>query len=413
MQNKDKSFDFLNPLYSTQSPKFVRAQGVSYYTEDGNEYVDMDELNVILGQHNHGFETAVVNALHNITAPKDAYDEKKLELYSYLDKSTGGTFHSAFLTSSGSEAVEAAIRLAKNLTGRGEVISFWNSIHGRTYVTGSISGVPKRKVGGGPIAVGTIFFPYPDCLNCPVSKDKKSCQTECFTLAKRIYEEASAKDAAAIIVEPYQGNKMVFPPKGFLKRVQDWAKEEGILFIVDEIKSGMGRTGTMYRYEAEGLEPDILLLGKPLGNGLHIAAMLTKKTVPEEKLKIFSGGSGGETLSCTAACEVFQQLENGLLSHIQEVGRILQKGLSAIENNPIVRDCRAAGLAGAVEFESEKLCEAIVSDLKEDGFILRSGNGMIYINPPYVITKAQIERFIDSLRRSLEKRRQLDNDSII
>lgn len=413
MIKKEKSFDFLEPLYSTQSFEFENARGASYFTEDGKEYIDMDELSVVLGQRNDDFENAIVNALRQITAPKDESGAKRRELYRYLDKTTDGAFQSAFLTTSGSEAVEAAIRLAKKYTGKSEIISFWNSIHGRTYVSGSISGVPKRKVGGGPIAPGTIFFPYPDCLNCPVGKNRKECQTECFMLAKRIYEEASAKDAAAIIVEPYQGHRIVFPPKGFLKKVQDWAREEGILFVVDEIKSGMGRTGALYRYEEEDIKPDILLLGKPLGNGLHISAMLTNKMVERPELEIFSGGSGGEIVSCAAACEVFRQLENGLLAHIQKVGRVLQDGLCKIAKSPLIADCRGAGLVGAVVFKSEELCALVSAEIEEAGFILHRERDMIYINPPYVITEEQIKGFIGSLNHCLDRRQNLDNNSII
>lgn len=98
------------------------------------------------------------------------------------------------------------------------------------------------------------------------------CGFACLEMASQIYETASAQDACAVIVEPYQGSGVIVPPEGYLKKLQDWVKARGMLFIVDEIQSGMGRTGRLFRYQQEGLEPDLLLTGKALGNGMHIAA---------------------------------------------------------------------------------------------------------------------------------------------
>lgn len=397
-----RSFDFLAPLHKEKGLSFVRAEGASYFTDKGREYIDMDELSVVLGQSNQAFEDAISAALRKITAPKNEISTKKLELYEYLNRSTGRRFRNAHLTSSGSEAVEAAVRLAKKITGKSEIISFWNSVHGRTYLSGSLSGNPKRKAGCGSLAPGIVFFPYPDCLNCPVEKDKKICECECLQLSQRIYESASAQNAAAILVEPYQGSGDVFPPKGFLKKLQDWAVQNGILLIVDEIKSGMGRTGDMYRFSEEGLDPDILLLGKPLGNGFHISAMLSKAELKAEELKCFAGGSGDNIVCCAAACEVFRQLENGLLEHIRQVGGILQEGLSQMPKlSQEIADCCGAGLTAAVTFRDENFCQKVRKSLWNEGFMVYGEGKKILLNPPYTIKKEQILKFLDCFRRNL------------
>ena len=284
--------DLLAALHpSDPLPPFVRASGASYFTADGREFVDLNEMRVVLGQENEAFIRALTDALHSVTAPKNTRFPAKEQLLSLLDEATNGAFAAIHLTSSGSEAVESAVRLAQKLTGRSEILSFWNSIHGRTYLSSSMSGKPQRKAGYGALAPGGVFLPYPDCLSCPM-KRAGGCGFACLEMASQIYETASAQDACAVIVEPYQG---------YLKKLQDWVKARGMLFIVDEIQSGMGRTGRLFRYQQEGLEPDLLLTGKALGNGMHIAAVLSRKPLAKEHLHVFAGGSGDDAVACAAA----------------------------------------------------------------------------------------------------------------
>lgn len=398
-----KEFDFLALLHPVGMPEFVSGEGAAYYTADGKEYIDMNEMRVVLGQHNLEFESVMSIALGKITAPKDGEAWAKKRLYQYLDNSTEGKFRAALLTSSGSESVEAAARLARKLTGRTEIISFWNSIHGRTFLSGSLSGVPKRKVGYGPLAPGGIFLPYPDCTACLMKKCKGDCKMECLDYVKNIYENTSAQDAAAILVEPYQGNGVVIPPPGFLKGLREWARGKGMLFIVDEIQSGMGRTGSMYYYQKENLEPDILLLGKALGNGTHISAMLVKEMPQKEDLNIFAGGSGDDVLACTAACEVFRQLEEGLLAHIRQAGEILCQGLKGLEVNPVIQQCRGQGLAAAVVFYDAKTCARVCDELRERGYLVGQNQKVLFCKPPYVITVEQIKNFLDNISAVLRQ----------
>ena len=395
--------DFLSPLQLPDPlPAFVRADGASYFTEDGKEYVDFNEMRVVLGQNNPAFQQALQNALQAITAPKNRIVPAKSELFFYLDQATDHAFSVIHLTASGSEAVESAVRLAQKLTGRKEVLSFGNSIHGRTYLSSSLSGKPQRKKGYGPLAPGVIFLPYPDCLRCPM-KGNHMCSFACLKMASEIYEVASAQDACAIIVEPYQGSGVVIPPTGYLKKLQVWAKERGMLFIVDEIQSGMGRTGSMFRYQAEGLMPDILLTGKALGNGMHIAAVLSRVPLSREHLHVFSGGSGDDPVACAAACEVFRQLDHGLLSHVQEVGRLLAFGLSTLRGNSSILQCRSCGLAAAIVFKDAALCAQVHNSLIRRGYLTGMQDNILFLKPPYVISTQQLSGFLDALRQELAK----------
>lgn len=393
--------DLLAPLHpSDPLPPFVRASGASYFTADGREFVDLNEMRVVLGQGNEVFTQAVTDALHAITAPKNTQVPAKERLIALLDRATDGAFAAIHLTSSGSEAVESAVRLAQKLTGRSEILSFWNSIHGRTYLSSSMSGKPQRKAGYGALAPGVVFLPYPDCLSCPM-KRAGGCGFACLEMASRIYETASAQDACAVIVEPYQGSGVIVPPEGYLKRLQDWAKARGMLFIVDEIQSGMGRTGSLFRYQQEGLEPDMLLIGKALGNGMHIAAVLSRTPLAKESLHGFAGGSGDDAVACAAACEVFRQLDRGLLAHVQSVSRTLQEGLTALEANEHVLTCRSCGLAAAIVLQNAPTCERVHHALTQRGFLPGRQENVLFLKPPYVVTNEQISAFLAALRQEL------------
>lgn len=393
--------DLLAALHpSDPLPPFVRASGASYFTADGREFVDLNEMRVVLGQENEAFIRALTDALHSVTAPKNTRFPAKEQPLSLLDEATNGAFAAIHLTSSGSEAVESAVRLAQKLTGRSEILSFWNSIHGRTYLSSSMSGKPQRKAGYGALAPGVVFLPYPDCLSCPM-KRAGGCGFACLEMASQIYETASAQDACAVIVEPYQGSGVIAPPEGYLKKLQDWAKARGMLFIVDEIQSGMGRTGSLFRYQQEGLEPDMLLTGKALGNGMHIAAVLSRTPLATEDLHGFAGGSGDDAVACAAACEVFRQLDRGLLAHVQSVSRTLQEGLTALEANEHVLTCRSCGLAAAIVLRNAPTCERVHHALTQRGFLPGRQENVLFLKPPYVVTNEQILAFLAALRQEL------------
>lgn len=407
MTDFEGNFDLLAPLRDGQEqPELTGGEGARYWTADGCSVVDLNEMRVVLGQNNAAFQEAMEKAFSEFTAPKNGLSPTKTQLLGWLDRTTNGQFAAAHLTSSGSEAVEWAIRLAQKRTGRPEILAFWNSIHGRTYLSASLSGLPRRKVGYGPLAPGVVYLPYPKCADCPLQLEWETCGCACLELSRRIYRTASACQPAAVIIEPFQGADVTFPPKGYLRRLQDWAREEGMFVIVDEIQSGMGRTGRMYCYQEEGLEPDMLLLGKALGNGQHIAALLVRQRPDKEELYALSGGSGDDPVACVAACQVFEQLENGLLDHVAQVGERLVSGLKALESHPLVRECRGRGLAAAIEFVDEAASLSVYTKLKDAGFLLGHAGRSLYLKPPYVITAEQVEDFLAAMKKALQEERR-------
>lgn len=388
-----KNYDILFPLNHQRENNYVRASGNVFFDADGREFVDMDDMCMVLGQGNRAYIAAMTEALNGITSSKQGFSKAKQRLQQYMMDTTDHRFAAVHLTTSGSEAAEWAVKLARKMTGRTEVLSFWNSIHGRTQLSASMSGLPKRKAGYGPVDPGVVFAPYPNAAAKPADMSDQAYIDQHMELLKRKILYESAHDIAAVIVEPVQGGGVVVPPDGLLKTLYEWAKSQGMLFILDEIQTGMGRTGAMYRYQSQGFVPDMLLLGKALGNGMHISALLVQETPPVEALAALAGGVGDDPLCCTAACEVYRQLEEGLLDHVKAMGELVEAEFRNANGRNGIVQVRCAGLAAAVEYETETLCAEAVKRLKAGGFLPGRFGKSVYIKPPYSVTEDQIKRF--------------------
>jgi acetylornithine/succinyldiaminopimelate/putrescine aminotransferase len=214
----------------------------------------------------------------------------------------------------------------------------------------------------------------------------------------------SSQEIGAVIVETYQGAGIIVPPKGWLKALQDWAHAHGALFILDEIQSGMGRTGKIHCFEEEGLDPDMLLLGKALGNGIHVGAALMKNIPDDFYIPALIGGAGDTELTYTAGCAVFEELlENGLLEHISEVSNYLEIRLKELKQKccTISNTC-CKGLAASIELADETVYKNVMPKLRDNGLLVGPAeHNKIVLRPPYVITKEQIDSMISIFEKVL------------
>ncbi len=383
----------------------VTGNGIKLYDPDGNVYYDLNEITNVLGQKNERFTKRMTDKLNDLVGGKIADSPEKTKFYRYLSETTGNRYHYVHLTSSGSEAGEWAVRMALKMTGRNEVLAFWNSIHGRTYLSASMSGMPRRKQGYAPSAPGVLYGVYPDCAHCPFEKNCENCDFFCLRFLEQKMKYESSQEIGAVIVETYQGAGIIVPPKGWLKALQDWAHRQGALFILDEVQSGMGRTGKMYCFEEEGLDPDILLLGKALGNGLHVGAALLKQVPDSFYLPALAGGAGDTELTYAAGCAVFEELlDYGLLEHISSVGAYLEEKLNKLQSQHTqIKHICCKGLAASIEFQNQEVFESVQKKVKESRLITGAAeHHKIVLRPPYVITKEDIDEVVSILQSILQ-----------
>jgi len=344
--------------------------------------------------------------------------EPYVRLAEKLDRLTPGDFEKrTFFVNSGAEAVENAIKVARYATGRKSIVAFEDGFHGRTYMTLSLtSQVDPYKVGFGPYASDVYRTPYAYCYRCPFSMEPESCDFFCQSWMGRTLETASTGDLAAVILEPYQGGAgFIFPPDGWLTRVQEWCRQKGVLFIVDEVQASFGRTGKLFAIEHEGLSPNMLCLGKGIGSGIPTAALMAEKGImatfaPGE----MSSTTGGNPVSCAAAHAVLDIMEQErLVESSAKVGAHMLSRLQELSRkHEVLGDARGKGLVIGLEFVRERQTKEPAADLTMEiirrmcqagvvcGRVGIYGN-VIRVAPPLVITMEQADESIDTLDKVL------------
>ncbi len=362
----------------------ARAEGAELWDVEGKRYIDfIGGIGVLNVGHRH---PKVVEAIKNQadavlhTAFGIAQYEVYVDVCERLNAlAPGKTPKKTVLFNSGAEAVENAIKFARRITGRPNVIAFEGAFHGRTLLATTLTGKSKPyKVGYGPLVPGVFHAPYPDEYH-GVPMDR------CLEALDRLFKmETPAEEVAALIIEPVQGEGgFNAAPPAFLKALRAKCDEHGILLIADEVQSGMGRTGKMFAFEHSGVEPDMVCIAKSIAAGLPLSALTGKAALLD---KIAPGGMGstygGNPVACAAALAVFDIFEEeGLLDRANAIGervasrwRALQAGIAKGR----IGDVRQIGGMIAVEFVKEGdawmpdpgLASAIQNEARDRGLII-------------------------------------------
>ena len=415
---KSKAYLHISEKYepsctSQQAPiVWDRAAGVRVWDVDDNEYIDLTS-GVLVTNVGHCHPRHVAAIREQAGRLLNCYDfptPERLELARRLVEMMPENLDNCFLVTTGSEATEAAMRAAKRYTGGHEIISFYGGFHGRTYGAMSMAGKTGTKKNFGPLMPGCIYAPYPYCFRCPFRLKKEDCGLFCLEFLDQVVEAASTGDLAALIIEPYQGGAgFIFPPEGYLKRLEQWASEHDVLFILDEIQSSFGRTGTMFAFEWEDLRPNLLCLGKGIGSGVPTAALMAESRIMESLGPgEMSSTTGGNPLSCAAGLAVLDIMEEERLpENARRIGSYMLERFKKLEAEvEILGEARGRGLVMGLEFVKDKESLEPAPDLTWE-FILRCcqagaivgrvgiyGN-VIRIAPPLVINEEEAEQAVD------------------
>lgn len=286
----------------------------------------------------------------------------------------------SFLTSSGTEAVEGAIKLARYATGRQYVIAMLDAFHGRSYGSVSLTASKaKYRTGFGPLLPGVFHTPFGDFEHLEQ------------VLFRRL---VSPSEVAAIVVEPILGEGgYVLPPDGWLAYLRELCDRHGILLVADEVQSGMGRTGRMWAIQHFGVEPDIVLAGKGIASGLPLGAMIARDSLMTWEVGAHGSTYGGNPLSCAAALATLELIEGGLMDNARDVGAVLLDGLRAMQTRrPAIRDVRGLGLMIGIELEDHDTMVAVEHAAFRRGLlVLGCGESVIRMSPPLVFRRDQAE----------------------
>ena len=283
-----------------------RAEGSAVTDVDGTTYLDfIGGIGVNALGHGHPRVSAAIAEQVQRASVGSFTSEARVDLVERLAAhAPQGGLHRVQLYSSGAEAVESALRLAKSHTKKNEFVSFWGAFHGKTMGVLSLMG-STFKDGLGPMVPGAHLIPYADCYRCPLQLEHPSCGVACAEVGRKQLKLATAGSVAAIIAEPMQGTAgNIVPPDDFLPAVRSIADELGALFIADEMITGFGRTGRYWGHEHSGVRADIVTIGKAFGGGFPLSGVLTTDAISQAKPWSNPSGSsssyGGNPLGAAA-----------------------------------------------------------------------------------------------------------------
>lgn len=423
MWARDARFHASNSSLGAQALKIVirDALGAVVRDVDGNVYIDFGSGIVVanLGHCPPPVVAALREQAGRLLHYFDFATPARVAFFEALAETLPPALRTFQMYSTGSEAVEAAVRLAKSYTGGYEVVSFFDAWHGRTLGAMSLMGGFPLKHGYGPFAPGTIRSPNAYCYRCPVGLSRESCEVACARFLDRIHEQSADRGVAAVIIEPVQGvGGVILHPPEFLAHLRQFCDRTGALLIFDEILSGMGRTGPMWAFEESGVVPDVLLAGKGLASGYPVSLIASRREVLDH-LPFGGPGAGASTfasgnLACAAGAATLGLLEDGkVLAQARRVGTTMLSGLRQLaERHPVIGDVRGRGMLLALELVADRqtkqklpppLVRNLLVGLARRGVLVAGGGHILRITPPLVLSETLAERGIDLVDQALSE----------
>ena len=327
----------------------------------------------------------------------------------------GPTPKRVLFTNSGAEAIEAAIKLSRYHTRRQHIIAFYGAFHGRTMGALSLtaSKVSQRRRFE-PLMPEVTHVGYGNCYRCPYNLTYPSCKIGCVShLEDTIFRKILApEEVAAIIVEPIQGEGgYIVPPAEYHPQLKALCEKYGILYVVDEVQSGIGRTGKMFAIEHWGIEPDIVCTAKGLASGMPLGAMIAKADVMDWEPGAHASTFGGNPVSCAAALETIKLVEEGLMENAATVGAYMIGRLKEMQaQHPLIGDVRGIGLMSGIDLVTDRLTkqqagkerDAVCQECFAQGLVLLGcGESTIRFCPALVVTPEQVDTAMAILDLSL------------
>ena len=397
------------------------AAGALVRDVDGNVFVDFSSGAVVanLGHSPPGVAAALGDEAERLLHYFDFATPARPAFFEALARTLPPELQTFQMYSTGSEAVEASLRLAKSFTGRYEVISFHHAWHGRTIGSMALMGGFPLKHGYGPFPPGVHHSPSAYCYRCAFGLDRDTCGVACARFVDRVHEQSTEHQLAAVIIEPVQGVGGVIPqPPEFLAHLRELCDRTGALLIFDEILTGMGRTGTMWAFEQSGVVPDVLLAGKGLASGYPISLIASRREVLDAG-RFGRPGAGASTfasgnLACAAGAATLALLEDGtVLEHARRVGATMLAGLRDLQaRHPMVGDVRGRGMLFGLELVRDRTTKERIAAqtarrllfaLARRGVLTAGAGPVLRLSPPLVLSETLAAKGVGLLDDALSE----------
>jgi 4-aminobutyrate aminotransferase len=420
----DRDLAVTSPSYTRCYPLVVaRGEGAMIEDVDGNRFLDCNAgIAVVAAGHCHprivtAIQAQAAKLIH--MSGTDFYYENMVLLAEKLAAlaPVGNGPRKVYFGNSGTEAMEAALKLARYHTGRGQFIAFFGAFHGRTMGSLALTGSKSiQKKGFFPIVQGAHHVPYAYCYRCAYGKTPDSCGVECVkAIEETLFRHTlPAEEVAAIVVEPVQGEGgYVVPPQKFFDELKRVADKHGILLIFDEIQSGMGRTGKMFAADHFGATADIVTIAKGIASGMPLGAMVARADVMNWKPGAHASTFGGNPVCVASALATIELLEQELIDNAAKVGAHMKSRLEELPKRfKIVGDVRGLGLMIGIEMVRDQRTKERAPELRDQlelmcfergVLVLGAGPNTLRICPPLVITKDQADFAVDTIEECLRE----------
>jgi len=419
----EKDQKFISQSYTRVYPLVIkRGHGVWVEDVDSNRFLDFTSGIAVLNTgHCH---PRIVEAIRRQAeefihmSGTDFYYDAQSTLAQRLSEITPGPREKrVFFGNSGAEAIEAALKLARYHTKRPRILAFLGAFHGRTM--GALSLTASKVIherGFSPLVPGITHIPYAYCYRCPYHLDHPKCGVACVDWIREDLFKRSIppEEVAAVFVEPIQGEGgYIVPPLEFHQKLFALAKEFGILFVADEVQTGMGRTGKMMAIEHWGVVPDIIALAKGIASGMPLGATVSQTEVMDWVPGSHASTFGGNPISCRAALTTIELLEEGLVENAARIGDYILGELRRLQSQyPLIGEVRGKGLMIGVELVKDgKTKEKAIGERNriiqacfERGLlILGCGENSIRLCPPLLITRKEADLALSLLEEVLKK----------
>ncbi|MFC1528314.1 aspartate aminotransferase family protein [Candidatus Latescibacterota bacterium] len=393
-----------------------RAEGVKVWDVDGNCFLDWTSgvLVTNVGHSHPALAKAIADQAHRLLNCYDFPTVERITLAERMVKLAPENLDNAFFATVGSEAVDAAVRIAKRATGNFEIISFFGGFHGRTMGTMSIAGKMGTKKKFGPVIPGVLHVPFPDPYRNPFGSESSDVTNQCLEFLDVSIDAQSTGSVAGLIVEPYQGAAgFIFPPDGFLKSLDEWCRAHDIVFILDEVQSSFGRTGKFFALEWENLRPNLVCIGKGIGSGMPISCLLAESKIMKSlDVGDMSSTWGGNPICCAASHAILDIFKDeNLVENARAIGEHMKTRLTAMkEKCRYLGDVRGRGLILGLDIVKDKKTKErgpettrkIINGCCENGLIIGAVSGnVIRVAPPLVITKDEADESLDIMEKVL------------
>ena len=414
---------FVSPSYSRPYPLVAaKAEGMVVTDMDGNTFLDFAAgIAVCATGHCH---PRIVKAIQDQAAQlihlsgTDFYYPQLSALAQKLAEVAPGRWEKkVYFGNSGTEAIEAALKLARYATGRNKFIAFFGAFHGRTLGALSLTASkPVQRRGFGPLLEGVTHVPYPYCYRCPNKPSGGGCDPACLRVIEdQLFKTILSPDeVAAIVFEPIQGEGgYIVPPPEFFEELKRVSRQHGILLIADEVQSGMGRTGKVLAVEHFGIEPDIIAIAKGIASGLPLGAIVARAELMNWPPGSHASTFGGNPISCAAALETIRLIEEELMENAGEVGKHLLQSLGKLMSRcSVIGDVRGLGLMIGIELVKDQTTkerarswrDLAVQQCFEKGLLLLGcGENTLRLMPPLIVSRAQADAALEILEEVLSE----------